>query len=41
MGKNEINKIKVKKLKIIKLPAGDVLRFLRKKNKSSLIGHIE
>ena len=30
MGKNELNKIKVKKLKIIRLPAGDVLRFLRK-----------
>ena len=31
MGKNKLNKIKIKRLKIIKLPAGNVVRFLRKK----------
>ena len=31
MGKNALNKIKIKRLKIIKLPAGNVMRFLRKK----------
>ena len=30
MGKNKLNKIKIKRLKIIKLPAGKVMRFLRK-----------
>ena len=30
MGKNKLNKIKIKRLKIIKLPAGNVMRFLRK-----------